>query len=252
MSLTAEQYLARTDPAALFARLRAADPASLQANIRHFTEHEGHERDRIVLGYLGDSGVRDVARAVAEALLPAGAMNPQPAILDVGAGSGFFTGRAAEALRARGLRPRMFAMDATPAMLRALGNKPFPAVPFLGLMEDLEGSVREAAKVQPVPALFDGAMSTLALHHCPDPEGFFRGAARVLGFGAPMVVVDLVAHDHREFREVMDDIHLGFEPKQLEAMALEHFSEAKAEVLPDACCTGEGEPIRLFALTLRR
>lgn len=252
MALTAEQYLERTDPAALFARLRAADAAALARNVAHFTEKEAGERDRTVLGDLGSEGVEAVGQALAEALLPSGAMNPAPAILDAGAGSGFFTRRAAEALRARGLRPRMFAMDATPAMLRALGSKPFQAVPFLGLLEDLEGSVREAAKVQPLPALFDGAMSTLALHHCPDVEAFFRGAARVLGFGAPMVVVDMVAHDHADFRATMGDVHLGFAPERLAAMALDHFAEAEARALPGVCCTGGGGSISLFALTLRR
>lgn len=252
MALTVEQYLERTDPAALFARLRTADAAALARSVAHFTEKEAEQRDRIVLGYLGSEGVEGVTQALAEGLLPAGAMNPAPAILDVGAGSGFFTRRAAEALRARGLRPRMFALDATPAMLRALGRKPFPVVPFLGLLEDLEGSVREAAKVQPLPGIFDGAMSTLALHHCPDIGAFFRGAARVLGFGAPMVVVDMVAHDRADFRQTMGDVHLGFEPQRLAALALEHFAEAEARVLPGVCCTGGGGTIQLFALTLRR
>jgi SAM-dependent methyltransferase len=252
MSLSVEQYLERVRPAELFARLKVGDADTLAANVAHFTEKEARDRDAIVLGHLGSDGAQRVVDAVVEGLLPAGAMNPQPALLDLGAGSGFFTHRVAEGLRARGLRPRLFAMDATPAMLRALGRKPFPIVPVLGLLEDVEGSVREAAKVQPLPALFDGAFSTLALHHCPDPPRFFEGAARVLGFGAPLVVVDLQEHRHEELRANARDLHLGFRPAQVEAWAAERFGEARAAPLEGTCCTDDGERIGLFALAARR
>lgn len=252
MALTVEDYLTREDPAKLFARLRVADAEALARNVAHFTEKEAAERDRILLGHLGSDGAEQVAEVVVEGLLPAGAMNPSPAILDLGAGSGFFTRRVDEALRSKGLKPRMFAMDATPAMLRALGSKPFRAVPFLGLLEDIEGSVREAAKLQPLPPLFDGAFSTLALHHCPRPERFFEGAARVLRHGAPMVVVDMMEHGHEEFRASMGDVHLGFAPGQVAAWAAERFFRAEARVLPDACCTSDGERVGLFAATLQR
>lgn len=252
MALTVEEYLARVKPGELFPRLRVADGEALARNVAHFTEKEARERDRIVLGYLGESGVGAVVDAVVEGLLPAGAMNPSPSLLDAGAGSGFFTRRVEEALRARGLRPRMFAMDATPAMLRALGSKPARCVAFLGLLEDIESSVRAAREVQPVPELFDGAFSTLALHHCPEPPRFFEGAARVLGFGAPLVVVDMAEHGYAHFRAAMGDVHLGFRPEQVQAWALEHFAEAEASMLPDACCASGEEHVRLFAAAMRR
>lgn len=253
MALDVEQYLDRVGPpGALYRRLRAADLAGLEANVKHFTEHEGDDRDAIVRGYLGDAGVRKVVDAVVEGLLPTGAMNPAPAIVDLGAGSGFFTRRVEEALRARGLRPRMFTMDATPAMLKAQAKGGVRAVPFLGLLEDVEGSVREARALQPLPELFDGAFSTLALHHCPDPPAFFAGAARVLGFGAPLVVVDLVEHGHVDFRERLGDAHLGFDPAQARAWALDRFGEAEARVLDGVCCSSAARKVALFALAARR
>ncbi|MCA1814182.1 MAG: class I SAM-dependent methyltransferase [Halobacteriales archaeon] len=252
MALTVEQYLARVEPVGLYARLRVADAGELARNVGHFTDKEAMDRDRIVLDHLGPDGAEAVERAVSEALLEAGAMNREPAILDAGAGSGFFTTRVAERLRAHKLAPRMFAMDATPAMLRALGAKQAPIVPFLGVLEDLEGSAREAAKLQPLPPLFHGLMSTLALHHCPDPARFFAGAARVLQHGAPAVVVDMTEHGHADFRERMGDVHLGFDPQRLAALALDHFAEAEARVLPDVGCRDSGTRVGLFALTLRR
>ena len=157
-------------------------------------------------------------------------------------------------LRARGLRPRMFAMDATPAMLQALGAKPgLRAVPFLGVLDDIEGSVRAAREAQPMPELFEGAFSTLALHHCAEPANFFEGAARVLQHGAPLVVVDLVEHDRAGFKEEMGDVHLGFRPGYVEAIALERFHRAEARVLAGARCDeGCGSGIGLFAATLQR
>lgn len=250
MALTAEEYLARADPLALVRRLRAADPEGLARNVAHF-EGEADHRDAIVQEYLSAEGVEEVTQALVEALLPAGALNPSPALLDVGAGSGFFTRKVEAGLRARGLRPRMFAMDATPAMLRSLAAQGTRAVPFLGVMEDLEGSVRESAALQPLPPLFDGLMSTLALHHCPDVPAFFRGAARVLRFGAPMAIVDLVEHGHAEFRD-MGDVHLGFAPGALAAQALEHFGEAEARVLPNACCSSAKAQVSLLVLEATR
>jgi SAM-dependent methyltransferase len=252
MALALEDYLAREDAMALFRRLRAGDLAALEDNLRHFTEREARDRDAIVLGYLGDGGVDRVVEAVVEGLLPAFAMNPSPALLDAGAGSGFFTRRVDQALRAKGLRPRMYALDATPAMLRALAAKPdLRAVPFLGLLEDLEGSVREARAHQPLPEAFDGLFTTLALHHCPSLEQFFEGAARILRFGAPLVAVDLEQHTHEHFRD-MGDLHLGFAPKSLEAWALDRFGEAEATTIPDACCAGNGARIGLVRLAARR
>jgi ubiquinone/menaquinone biosynthesis C-methylase UbiE len=90
------------------------------------------------------------------------------------------------------------------------------------------------------------------LHHATDPALFFEGAARVLQPGAPMVVVDMVQHPHAHFRQTMGDVHLGFEPAHVEALAAEHFHEAAARKLPDTCCTTEGEKVELFALELRR
>lgn len=252
MALTVEEYLARVAPAELFAKLRVPDAEALARNVAHFTEKEAEQRDRLVLGYLGAEGVEAVVREVVEGLLPAGAMNPSPAILGVGAGTGSLTRRVEEGLRGRGLRPRLFAMDATPAMLRALGGKPMRCVAFLGLLEDLEGSVREARALQPLPQLFDGAFSALALHHCAEPALFFEGAARVLAHGAPLVLVDLVEHRHMEFRATMGDVHLGFRPKAIEALAAERFHEAQARVLPGAGCTAGEARIDLFVLAARR
>lgn len=252
MALTVEDYLARVGAEQLFARLRVRDARELARNVAHFTDKEAAQRDRIVLDHLGEAGARAVGEAVCEALLPAGAMNREPALLDAGAGSGFFTARVAQGLRARGLAPRMFAMDATPAMLRALGAKGERIVPFLGVLEDLEGSVREARPVQPLPPLFHGLMSTLALHHCPEPADFFAGAARVLQHGAPAIVVDMLEHGHADFRERMGDVHLGFDPRRLEALALDHFAEAESRVLPEVGCVDSGTRVGLFALVLRR
>ncbi len=249
--LTVKDYLARVDPEQLYTRLRVASPEELRRNVAHFTDKEAMERDRIVLDHLGEAGVAAVVETVSEALLHSGDMTREPEVLDAGAGSGFFTKRVADRLRSHGLRPRMFAMDATPAMLRALGAKHAEIVSFLGVLEDLEGSAHEAAQVQPLPPSFHGLLSTLALHHCPDPALFFAGAARVLRRGAPAVVVDLTQHDHDDFRERMGDVHLGFDPRHLRAIALSHFAHVEAQILPAVGCVDSGTRVGLFALTFR-
>lgn len=164
MALGAAEYLARVGPADLFERLAVRPLAMPQASPPD------------------DVGVA----ALAAGLLEAGAMNPAPALLGLDADPAWF-GAVEAALRARHLRPRMFALASTPERLRALDDA--HGVPFLGHLEALEGSVREAAQVQPLPPLFDAAFLAPALPSGIDPQRFVEGAARVLAHGGPLLTL---------------------------------------------------------------
>ena len=56
----------------------------------------------------------------------------------------------------------------------------------------------------------DAATCILVLHHIEDLAAAFRDAARVLRPHGRLVVVDMVAHDRRDWRRTMGHRHLGF------------------------------------------
>ncbi|MGQ9642057.1 MAG: class I SAM-dependent methyltransferase [Candidatus Bathycorpusculaceae bacterium] len=171
---------------------------------------------------------------------------PHAEVLDVGAGTGFFTIKIAEEVKAKLPEVCFYAMDITPAMLRMLARKDANIMPFIGIAENIEGSVREARKHLKVPLKFDAVFSTLMLHHSPQPEKVFGGLRKVLKKKGKAIVVDLCEHSFEEFREEMGDIHLGFKPEKVYEMAKGVFSNVKVEVLPGICCECSGRSAELF------
>jgi hypothetical protein len=214
MALAPPAYLARVDVAALFARLRVPDAAGLARAASEMDDGAAAAEEAAFDGALGPEG----AEAIGDALLAAGAMNPAPALLDLTARGPGLVSRVDAALRARSLRPRWSAMAGSPAALRRFADA--RAVPFLGALRDIEGSVREAAMLQPLPPLFDGAIVALALAPSMEHEGaldaVLAGVARVLAHGAPLIVVEEAAQ-------------VG--PGHLEAVALERFRACEVRPL---------------------
>ena len=100
-------------------------------------------------------------------------------ILDVGAGSGFFTIKVADRLHQYLPRASFYAMDITPAMLRILARKTISITPFLGVAENITGSIRCARKYLDVPEKFDAIFSTLTLHHCLNIEKVFESIKKL-------------------------------------------------------------------------
>lgn len=65
------------------------------------------------------------------------------------------------------------------------------------------------------------------------------------------MIVDLCTHSFTEFREEMGDVHLGFDPEQIERAAGRSFSEATVEKLPGIHCSSSGRSAELFVATLK-
>jgi len=193
MALTVEAYLARVDAAALRARLGGAEGPARGEPARPAAEQAG------------------IAEAAVGVLLPAGAMNPAPAVLGICTGPELAV-RVEAGLRARGLHPRWFALEATPDGLRAVAAAMPAGVGFLGAAGDVARSVEEARSLQPLPPLFHGALATVEPADWPEPSPALRSCARVLAHGAPMAVAGgLVAPA----------------PERVAAMALDAFHRAE-------------------------
>jgi SAM-dependent methyltransferase len=139
-----------------------------------------------------------------------------------------------------------YAMDLTPAMLSALAKKKMEITPFIGIVENIKGSVKEARKYTTIAYKFDAIFSTLMLHHSISPEKVFKSFKAKLKKKGKAIVVDMCKHEFVEFKTEMGDMHLGFEPEEIEKKAQEHFSNVKVERMHGICCESSGRSAEIF------
>lgn len=249
--MTLHRYLQTVDLSQLLRKLEAENVEVLVEEIKHFTVKEAEKRDRIVLSYFGEDGIKQMTDAIVNRLTSAPKLRTKAKILDMGAGSGFFTVKVANKLRKKLPDVSFYAMDATPAMLLAIERKAEGITPFLGAAENIAGSIKEAKNYANLPKQFDAVFSTLMLHHCPDISRVFHSIREVLKSSGKAVIVDLCTHSFREFKEEMSDIHLGFDPEQIRRTARKMFSQVSVEVLPGICCENSGRSAQLFIATAK-
>ena len=250
ISISLEKYLKNLQLERLFRKLGASNPEILAKEIEHFTTKEAKKRDTIVLNYFGEDGVNRIVSTITKILL-ASKLPAKAKVLDVGAGSGFFTGKIAEKIHAEFPTVSLYAMDLTPAMLFSLAEKKANITPFIGIAENIEGSIKEAKRFFNIPSKFDAVFSTLMLHHSVQPEKVFKSFKHVLKKGGKAIVVDLCEHGFEEFRTEMGDVHLGFKPENVYEMARKYFSDVKVKKLPGICCECSGRSARIFVVTMQ-
>ncbi|MGQ9781930.1 MAG: class I SAM-dependent methyltransferase [Nitrososphaeria archaeon] len=234
----------------LFRRLEVSDPLVLAEEVNHFTTKEAAERDKIVLGYFGESGVNQIVDTIYEFLLTPPSLPLKAKVLDIGAGTGFFTVSVYNRVRRRLPHVCFYAMDATPAMLISLEKKKAGISPFVGIAENIKGSIKEARKYFNIPYKFDAVFSTLMLHHSTEPEKVFKSIKEVLKSRGKAIVIDLYKHDFEEFKTEMGDIHLGFELESINGMACKHFSNVKIKKIVNIHCECSGRSTEIFAAIL--
>jgi ubiquinone/menaquinone biosynthesis C-methylase UbiE len=240
-----EDYLKSVNLQQLFKKLGAANPATLAKTVEHFTVKEAEKRDRIVLSYFGEAGVPRIVEAVTEQLKPI-ALRKGSNVLDVGAGSGFFTAKIAE----RFPQANFCAMDVTPAMLQALNRKKLGIKTFLGIAENIPASITEAKAYADIPAKFDAAFSTLMLHHSVEPAIVFASLKNVLKKNSKAVILDMCKHTFTEFQTEMQDVHLGFDLEAIQKIAQQHFTNVTITKMPGISCSSSGRSAELFTATL--
>ena len=248
---TLEDFLKTIDLIKLLTELGAEDPELLVKEIRHFTEKEARKRDKVVLGYFGEKGIRKIVDTVATRLSSLPKLKQAAEILDVGAGSGFFTVRIASKVKKHLPKASFYAMDATPAMLAAIVKKQEGITPFFGIAENIAGSIQKSKEYAMIPSRFDAVFSTLVLHHCAEIDKVFRSLREALKPSGKAVVIDMCTHSFTEFKTQMGDVHLGFDPEQIEKAARKVFSKVTVEKLPGIYCSSSGRRAELFVATLR-
>jgi ubiquinone/menaquinone biosynthesis C-methylase UbiE len=251
ISISLEKYLKNLQLEQFFRKLGASNPKLLAKEIQHFTTKEAEKRDKIVLNYFGEDGVNRIVSTITKILLASPNLPAKAKVLDVGAGSGFFTVKIAEKIRTELPTVSLYAMDLTPAMLLSLAEKKANITPFIGMAENIENSIKEAKKFFTIPSKFDTIFSTLMLHHSTQPEKVFKSLKQVLNSKGKAIVVDLCEHEFEEFKTEMGDVHLGFKPENIYEMARKYFPKVKVERLRGICCKCSERSARIFVVTMQ-
>ena len=95
----------------------------------------------------------------------------------------------------------------------------------------------------------DAALLVLVLHHAGDPARVLAAAHRALKQGGRLLLVDMLPHEHAEYREQMGHQWLGFPEAELRGWLAEAGFEAIRSVALPADPAAKGPP--LFEMTAR-
>lgn len=182
----------------------AADAARLREVLARRTSRDGRffdalagEWDDIRANLFGDS----IGRALLRTFVPRDIV-----VADIGCGTGY-------ALELLGGAPRRtIAIDNSDAMLSVAKRK----VKSLGLA-NVQFRTGDAHDPPLKKGEADLATLVMVLHHLEDPAKAIAGAARALGEGGRLLVVDFVAHRESWLREKMKHVHLGFAREDIAA-----------------------------------
>ncbi|WP_308700750.1 class I SAM-dependent methyltransferase [Pyrococcus yayanosii] len=173
-----------------------------------YFEREAPRRDDIVRDYLSEECIETIVEEIVEEILK---LNKESIrLLDVAAGSGFFTERIKRKLVERGVKADVYALDITPGMLKRLDEKGI--TPIWGVAEKIRESIEIANEHCGInaPREFDVVLSTLAFHHFLNPEEVLKSMKSVLTENGRVIIIDVLKHEHEEFKETLKDTHLGF------------------------------------------
>jgi SAM-dependent methyltransferase len=246
-----DKYLKETDLDQLFRKLGATQPRKLANTVKHFTTKEAEKRDKIIIGYFGQKGIKRMVDSIVKSLLADPTLSRNGNVLDAGAGSGFFTAKVENKIHSIQPKVGFYAMDLTPAMLRVLARNTDIAA-FLGLAENLNGSILEARKHFRIPLKFDAVFSTLMLHHSISPERVFESLSQVLKKNGKAIIIDLCQHSFKEFKVEMGDIHLGFNPETIRRKAETFFSNVEVKNIPGIACKSSRRSAEIFVATMQK
>ncbi|UCE57925.1 MAG: methyltransferase domain-containing protein [Candidatus Bathyarchaeota archaeon] len=247
---TFEDYLKNVEIRELLEDLGTSEIETLVKEIKHFTEKEAEGRDKILLAYFGEDGIERIVDSIVQGLFSPPKPRKNAKVLDVGAGSGFFTMKVFEKLRRQLPKAAFYAMDLTSAMLLVLARKTSEITSFLGLADNIKGSIENAREYLDIPEKFEALFSTLMLHHCVDVEKVFESFREVVDVNGKAVVIDLCSHSFEEFREEMGDVHLGFNPESIKKAAEKHFSKVNTRKILGIHCNSSGRSAELFMVVM--
>jgi ArsR family transcriptional regulator len=79
----------------------------------------------------------------------------------------------------------------------------------------------------------DIALMMLVLHHLPEPKRVLAEAARALKPKGRLLILDMLPHEHEEYRQTMGHVWLGFNERQMtQWLHAAGFKDIRWRVLP--------------------
>ena len=149
-----------------------------------------------------------------------GLLDPASTVADLGCGTGQFAEAVAPFVA------RVIAVDESAAMLRAAKSR----------LRDADNIEVRQGTLEALPIdkrSVDVAVLSLVLPYVAQPVPVLAEARRVLRPGGRLLIIDMSAHEHDEYRQTMGHVWLGFDAAQVEQWALEAgFSSARVHALP--------------------
>lgn len=156
---------------------------------------------------------------------------------DLGCGTGHLAAALAPFVH------RVIGIDESAAMLKSARQRTRELANV-----ELRSGTLEAPPLEPEE--LDAALLMLVLHHAGDPGRVLAAAQRALRAGGKLLIVDMLPHDHVEYREQMGHQWLGFAEAELRGwLEQAGFGGMRYVTLP-VDSKAKGPP--LFALTARR
>lgn len=138
----------------------------------------------------------------AELLALPGLLDEHWTVGDLGCGTGHLAAWLAPFVR------RVIGIDESAAMLRSARQRTRELANV-----ELRSGTLEAPPLE--PGELDAALLLLVLHHAGEPVRVLEAAQRALRPGGKLLLVDMVPHDHVEYREQMGHQWLGFAEAEL-------------------------------------
>jgi ArsR family transcriptional regulator len=132
-----------------------------------------------------------------------GLLDPSWTVADLGCGTGQIAQSLGPFVR------KVIAVDHNAAMLKAARQR-------LKALTNVEVRSGDLIQLPIDDATVDAAVIYLVLHHLPSPEAAIAEAVRTLKRGGRLLIVDMMAHDRREYQQQMGHVWLGFAGRQIE------------------------------------
>jgi len=212
--------------------------------IKHF-EDEAPRRDEIVESYLSKEEIETIVKEIVEEIDIA--KKEQIYILDVGAGSGYFTTKIKQKLKEKGAENIcIYGLDITPSMLRKLAEKEI--IPLWGIAENLAECIKKTTSKQKIeiPEKFDYIISILAFHHFLDLEKVLTNIKEIIKQNGKVIIIDILKYQNEELMKKLEDPKPGLDPKELEIVARKIFKNTKMKLLENVDCCAENVTVNLF------
>jgi SAM-dependent methyltransferase len=173
--------------------------AAREADSKGFFGRVGGEWSDLRRGLFGE-------RFASEALL---ALLPSAwTVADLGCGTGEIAAELAPFVA------KVVAIDREPRMLDAARKR-------LRGVANVEVRAGDLHEIPAKRGEFDACVLSLVLHHMRSPGAVLASAQRVLAKGGVLLVIDMVRHARAEYRTTMGHEHLGFDERDLRALAEE-------------------------------